>query len=258
VVPTTWLSVLFYVLLIAPGLLYDLLAARRRPLANESAFHEISRTVLAGLIFSMCSFVVLEGIDRFVRGWLPDTRELIFHSSLYLPSHYTIVVRALVAEGLLAFAFVWLFHFIQLRFTRARLRPVSTWTRVLRQELEPGFVPYVEVRLTNGMTYVGRVGHFTHDLDIADRELILVPLLFVQQPGGRLTDMPSEWQRIVISGEAIQSMAVQYRKDHTGSRQSAVVGVSRIASGIKAKLIKHQKNRAVEPVPDDFPGESVA
>ena len=57
---------------------------------------------------------------------------------------------------------------------RARLRPVSTWTKVFREECPPGCRPHVQVRLANGMTYIGQVGHFTADLETADREIVLV------------------------------------------------------------------------------------
>lgn len=210
-IPTSWLSVLFYLLLVAPGLLYDLLATRRRPLANESTFREISRIILASLIFSIVSFSLLLTVGSFIKGWLPDITQLLFHPSVYLPGHYFIAVRALITEGIIAFALVGGLHLAQLWRTDVRLRPVSTWTRVLRQELPRGCVPYVEVRLDNGMTYIGRVGHFTADLDSAERELVLVPYLYIQAPGGVLTDMPHEWQRLIISGDQIQSMTVQYR-----------------------------------------------
>jgi uncharacterized membrane protein YdfJ with MMPL/SSD domain len=70
-VPTTWLALLFFVLLVAPGLLYDLLAERYRAKAGESVFREISRTVLASLIISTLSFSILLAIRLMRPAWMP-------------------------------------------------------------------------------------------------------------------------------------------------------------------------------------------
>jgi hypothetical protein len=47
--PSSWLSVVLFFLLIAPGPLFDLLADKRRALAKESAFRELGRTILASV-----------------------------------------------------------------------------------------------------------------------------------------------------------------------------------------------------------------
>jgi len=51
VVPSSWLSVVLFFLFIAPGLLLDLLSEQRRAGFSESAFREISRILLASLVF---------------------------------------------------------------------------------------------------------------------------------------------------------------------------------------------------------------
>ena len=50
-VPSSVAAVLCFMLLVAPGLLFDMLAARRRAGTPESAFHEASRVVLASLAY---------------------------------------------------------------------------------------------------------------------------------------------------------------------------------------------------------------
>jgi Family of unknown function (DUF6338) len=49
VVPGSWLSVLLFFLLVAPGLVFDLLSQRRRAGSPESGFREVSRVVLSSL-----------------------------------------------------------------------------------------------------------------------------------------------------------------------------------------------------------------
>jgi Family of unknown function (DUF6338) len=212
-VPTTWLAVLFYVLLVAPGLLYDLLAERRRAKISESAFREASRTVLASLIISIISFSILAVIRWAHPAWMPDPNRLLGGAGDYIARHYRLILRTLLLEGGIALGIAGGFQWARTRRVRARLRPVSTWTKVFREECPQGFLPYVQVRLANGMTYVGQVGHFTADLETSDRELVLVPPLYVKKPDGQLKDMASEWQRIVVSGESVESLVVQYRPD---------------------------------------------
>lgn len=212
-VPTTWLAVLFFVLLVAPGLLYDLLADGRRAKAGESVFREVSRTVLASLIISTLSVSILVAIRWARPEWMPDPDRLFSGTGDYVVRHYRLILRTLLLEGGIALVIAAGFHWVQARRLRARLRPVSTWTKVFREECPPGCRPHVQVRLANGMTYIGQVGHFAADLETADREIVLVPPLYVKRPEGQLKDMPFEWQRIVLSGASVESLVVQYRPD---------------------------------------------
>jgi hypothetical protein len=224
VVPTTWLTVLFFVLLIAPGLLYDLLAERQHAKISESTFREASRTVLASIIISTISLSLLAIIRWAHAAWMPDPDRLFRGESNYAAVHYRLILRALLLEGGIGLAIAFFFQLFRTKRFRARLRPVSTWTKVFREECPKGFLPYVQVRLANGMTYIGQVGHFTADLETSDRELVLVPPLYVKAPSKQLVDMPHEWQRIVISGEAVASLVVQYRPDprHSSAESNAI------------------------------------
>jgi Family of unknown function (DUF6338) len=219
-VPTTWLTVFFYGLLVAPGLLYDLLAERRRVKVGESVFREISRTILASLIISIISFSILAVVRSVRPAWMPNPGQLFADTGGYVAGHYRLILRTLLIEGGIALGIAGGLQWMRLRRVRARLRPISTWTKVLREECPRGFLPHVQVRLSNDMTYIGRVGYFTADLETSDRELVLVPPLYVKKPDGAMRDMGPDWQRIVISGESVQSMAVQYRPDPSPSALS--------------------------------------
>jgi Family of unknown function (DUF6338) len=219
-VPSNWLTVFFYAVLIAPGLLYDLLAERRRVKASESLFREASRTVLASLIISVASFGILAVVRSVRPGWMPAPHQLFADSPRYVGSHYRLILRTLLIEGGIALSIAGGIQWIRLRRVQSRLRPISTWTKVFREECPSGFVPHVQVRLSNGMAYIGRVGHFTADLEGSDRELILIPPLFSKKPDGTLKDMATEWQRVVLTGDSVQSMMVQYRLDPCPSQPS--------------------------------------
>lgn len=200
-------------LLVAPGLLYDLLAERRRVKVDESVFREISRTILASLIISVISFSILAVVRSVRPAWMPNPGQLFADTGGYVAGHYRLILRTLLIEGGIALGIAGGLQWMRLRRVRARLRPISTWTKVLREECPRGFLPHAQVRLSNDMTYIGRVGYFTADLETSDRELVLVPPLYVKRPDGDMRDMGPDWQRIVISGESVQSMVVQYRPD---------------------------------------------
>jgi hypothetical protein len=252
-VPTTWLALLFFVLLVAPGLLYDLLAERYRAKAGESVFREISRTVLASLIISTLSFSILLAIRLMRPAWMPDPDRLISGTSsgYYITRHYWLILRTLLLEGGIALAIAAGFQWIRAKRVRARLRPVSTWTKVFREECPPGFLPYVQVRHSNGMTYVGQVGHFTADLETADREMVLVPPLYVKKPDGQLKDMPSEWQRVVLSAASVDSLVVQYRPDpRLPSTKGLAECLRRLPGWVRARIIPDGR-----PIPVETSGQ---
>lgn len=213
-VPGTWLSGLFFVVLVAPGLLFDLLSERRRAGVAESTFREISRVVLASVAFSGLSLAILAVGRAVVPSWLPDPRQLFFGGDLasYLAGHYRLVLRALVAEVAIALlAAVGLHLILTRRAGGATIRFVSPWTKVFRHECPAGYRPEARVRLNDGTMYVGAVGHFTSDLEPEGRELVLVPPLWSKSPtDATLAAVPEEWQRIVIRATNIDSLTVRY------------------------------------------------
>ena len=98
VVPSTWASLLVFGLFVAPGLLFDLLAARRRTGLPESTFHEISRVVLASTAFSAIGIgaVVLIHLSR--PGWVPDPRRALLEPKPYLVDNLGRLTFAIVVQ----------------------------------------------------------------------------------------------------------------------------------------------------------------
>lgn len=216
-IPSTWLSVVFFLFLVAPGVCFDLLAERRRAGLSESAFREASRIVLASTCFSSVGFLVLALLRASAPSWMPDPGDLLgTEGHSYLATHYRLILRALLSEAGVALAAACLCDRLLSRNGRAHLRSMSTWTRVIRQECPAGHVPHVRLRLASGAVYVGRVADFTADLDPDGRELILMPPLFSKTGTQPLADMPSEWQRLIVSGSAVETLAVQYRPPPSG------------------------------------------
>lgn len=214
-VPSSGLAVVFFVLLIAPGLLFDLLAERRRATAAESAFREASRVVLASLVFTLAGFVVIALLRIAKPSWMPDPRLLFAHPHEYLVAQYRLLFRALLIEVLVALGLSYAVHRLLARGDGAGLRPVSLWRKAVREDCPSGYAPYARVRLTNGTVFLGAVAHYTADLELGDREIALSPPLFSNTAGQPLTEMPVEWQRVVLAGTQVESVTLQYRRKAT-------------------------------------------
>jgi hypothetical protein len=215
VVPSTWLSIVFFLLLIAPGLLFDLLAERRRAGAEESAFREASRVALGSTVFSGIALTALAVVRAVRPEWMPDPRRLLSDQQQYLADEYRLVLRALVIQVLLALLLAWLTHLTLSKVTGAPIRQRSAWSTVFRHDLPAGKQAHARVRLADGTTYVGEVAHFNADLKRADRELVLAPPLYSATKGNELGDVPAEWTRVVISADQIAVLSVQYRPKQT-------------------------------------------
>src|SRR6266511_2567769 len=106
-VPGSWLSVLLFFLLIAPGLLFELLSERRRAGFPESGFREFSRFVLGSLAFSSFAFTLLAILRTVHPAWMPDPRRLLESRDSYAMDHYRLILRTLALQGSLALTAAW-------------------------------------------------------------------------------------------------------------------------------------------------------
>lgn len=217
-VPSTWLSIVFFLLLIAPGLLFDLLAERRRAGAEESAFREASRVALGSMVFSGVALGVLSLVRAARPEWMPDPGRLLADQQQYLADEYRLVLRALVIQVLIALLLAWWTHLAIAKVTGAPIRQRSAWAAVFRHDLPAGTQAHARVRLTDGTTYLGHVAHFNADLKRADRELVLAPPLYAATKGNKLGDVPAEWTRVVVSADQIAALSVQYRPKQKKAR----------------------------------------
>lgn len=215
-VPSSWLTVVLFLLLVSPGLLFDLLAMRRRTGAVESAFHETSRIVLASLGFTVVALAALAIVGALAPGLMPDPKGLLDPNGTYPVDHWPAVVGALAAEAGIAHGAVLLTHWVLARRGGARIRPVSAWTALFRRDVPAGHHAYVRLRLAGGVVYAGSVLSFTSDLPLADRELVLGPPLYSKTGDRPLTPLPADYARVLIRGAMIETMAVEYRATAQG------------------------------------------
>jgi hypothetical protein len=213
VAPSTWLSVLLFLLFVAPGLTFDLLSQRRRAGLSDSAFREISRIVLASLFFSGAALGVLVALYFLGVGWLPaPARLLAADGGNYARANLDLVSYALLVEVGLALALATAFHVILQMRTSAYIRQTSAWTRVFRRDCPADHDVYVRVKLDDGSIYVGLLANFTADLEVSGRELVLAPPLYTKPKAGQLQLIPENFQRLVIKGDNAVVLSVDYRR----------------------------------------------
>jgi hypothetical protein len=189
-----------------------MLAERRRAGLDESAFREASRVVFASLVFSGIATAMLLLLRSIKSSWMPDPRQLLLHEDTYFGARYGLILRALVIELGIALILALCTHkFLSKRQGGESIRQLSGWTQAFKRDRPVDHEVYVRVRLTSGSVYSGKVGHFTAGLDTEDRELVLAPPLSAKPPTGSMTPLPPLYQRVVLRGEAIDVISVDYR-----------------------------------------------
>lgn len=221
-VPTDWLAVLLFLVLVAPGMLFELLARRRRATLPESAFVLISRVILVSVAINVLVLLIFAVVQWHWPALVPDPAAMIRNGSDYVADNYRLVLVALLAQALLAASLVYLAHLILANGSGASTHTVSAWARVFRQERPKGHIASVRVKLTDGAVFAGHVSSYSSDHEIGDRELVLAPPLFSKAPGGgELQTLAETYKRLVLRGDAIVSVAVQYGANSKRSGEPA-------------------------------------
>lgn len=210
--PSTWLGVLLFLLLIAPGLLFDLLSDRRRAVVKESAFREVGRTILASLGFGAVGLAIASLAHVAWPAVFADPAALIgAGAATYLQDGAIHVAALITIQTSAALAAAgganW---YLQRRSHNARLRAVSAWFDVFRRERPEETVPYARVRTKSGVVWAGTVIEYSPDLEIADRELVLGTPLASSKTNAELKPLPSVWQRVLLRDDEIQWITVKY------------------------------------------------
>ena len=212
-IPSTFLSGLVFLLLIAPGVLWDLFAKRRKVPSAESTFRETSRVVLYSSALSLMSVGVMILIGRVRPRWFLSPRDFLANPEGFYKTHPLIVWRVIFFEALIACLIVFIPNVRLLMKQGWSLREISPWQKVFRDDLpKENHSVHVRVRLHSGKIYVGRVADYTPDFEMADREIVLSQPLWSHPAGENASKFPNEWQRLIIPASSIESIAVRYSK----------------------------------------------
>ena len=222
--PTTLLSLVLFVTLLAPGLCFFLARDALRPQRELSAFRETAVAVLVGL---GCDLIILLGfaLIRWVAPSLtPDVRRLLLHPYQYSIQHLAFL--GWWGFGLLAAACA-----IGFRAGRLKTLRVPTlhakWPPITLRKIEMGPIRfestwytlfhghedelvYCSCTLEDGTWVGGYLKSFSTEVEeSADRELLLVaPIRF--RPAGLEKAALIDTSAFVVSARRLMFMDVQY------------------------------------------------
>jgi hypothetical protein len=171
---------------------------------------------LGSLAFSGFAFALLIILRTILPASMPDPRRLLESGNSYVQTHYRLILQALLLHVSLALTAAWGWHtYLARKQGGATIRPVSTWTQVFKRDCPKNHDAYVRVRLEGGVIYSGLVAHFSVDLEVDGRELILAPPMASKTGEHPMTPLPQQYQRVVIRGSTIEVIAVEYRPKRT-------------------------------------------
>lgn len=143
-IPSTTGAVIAFFLFVAPGLLFDLLAARRRAGVPETTFREASRVVLASTAFTALA-VALLAVPSLA---IPPARRWIYDwlsGRVAVNATQPTVLATMIAVAAVACALASVTHWHLSRGGSA-LRATSAWSQVFRTDAPPGSAPYLRVK----------------------------------------------------------------------------------------------------------------
>lgn len=229
-VPSTVGSLLGFLGLIAPGLVFELRRERRRPSYEESVFREISRLALVSLVFTMLSLSIVLALCSWIdHSYLPDVNRWVVEGNVYLKAKYGSVLLAFLLELAFACALAALWDGFLSRSATGNMTPWPSWYLLFREFRPAGTKPWVHLQLENGAEYWGYMANYTATDDLERREISLRgPRLtwrsgqpqasrrFLREPVVPETQRLDEWDTVTVRGDKIVAMTVTYISDETG------------------------------------------
>ncbi|RSM87445.1 hypothetical protein DMH04_10460 [Kibdelosporangium aridum] len=209
-VPSTAAAVVVFLLLVTPGIAFELLWQRTRPRRDESTFIEISRVLLAGVVFSGSATVVVAVAAAVVPGSAADPAVLLRDGNRYMTEHPRLVLVTLAATVLLALCAAVATHAL-LTPPMRRIAQETVWHTAFSRMAPTGARVFLSVQLKDGTTITGYTAGYSTEPDPAKRDLLLVAPLTIRPPGAAEPDqLTRSWQTLVVAGGDISTIAAAY------------------------------------------------
>jgi hypothetical protein len=219
VVPDTIGGIVVLVLLVLPGLAFELMRQRRSAGRDDSTFVEVSRILVAGLALGAVTSTLLAFVS------LIGPRSIVslyglFTSRRWITEHLLVSGWTAWAYGLLSVTLAALTAAISPGMSYVGLNHAeSGWVtafdrlpRLMKTALELPETPIVRlsVRLTDGTVYVGDRAEFSVGSSPEARELLLAGELLSRPPGSSKAEPVSGWHRILLREDQISDILIQY------------------------------------------------
>ncbi len=224
-IPQTAAALLAFLLLVAPGIVYENLRERRRPKVDQTTFREVSGIALASLSFSILSMAALAGVRARVPKFMPDPGRWLREGHLYVNGNYRLIAGFALAELVLAVGLAVAWSWARGHGRQPSIFKVSTWYRVFRELPPTGAETFVRVFTQSGVEYFGKVISYTTDFDLASRELFLGEPLWRRLPKETgFTLLRPPWRWLILPGPAIQGIWVSYLQSPTETPKDMSAG----------------------------------
>ena len=230
-VPETLGALLLFVLLVVPGMLFELLRQRRRLPFEQTSLEEAARIVLWSVVFDAVGIGVVAGVSRLHPSSVVSPAEISrLGASAYWRAHYMAVVLTaamvcLVASGVAGLTHRSLNHpkregwayKLQAKFENflrhgdgKRIEHAPVWQEVFRNKRPTGMETAVTVIKKDGSMWMGLLGGYTPS-DRDDRDLVLKQPVQVFRPKATTAQkLPEDWLLVVIPGREISEVLVRY------------------------------------------------
>jgi hypothetical protein len=221
VVPSSAGSLVGLLLVLAPGIWYELIRLRSRPGRGDSTFVEASRILLAGVLVSLAVLVLLGTVRAINPRLLADPQALLSQPA-YLASHLGAVTWTLVWFLIFAMTIpvAWLYN-TPGKAAHAEIRQESLWVsyfdRIPRREaarkgLPPHDFVYLQVRTDSGVLYRGRLSGYDNSPELDGRELAISgPNLITKPVGEEWSSLAADgWNSVIFPVDEIKDIHVLY------------------------------------------------
>lgn len=208
-VPDSLAALVSFLLLLAPGIVWQLQRARYRPAVKESALIEVSRVVIASLAATGAAAAILAWWV-----WMPLYRHAEAASTSTSPLTPVPYIAAVVATSLLACGLALLVSLVKWP-GRAPINEGRIWSQGFI-DLRPADAraTYLTVELLDHTIWKGELLGFDSDPEDTHRSLAIGPPVRRRRPDGKeFDDLDDRWRLVILPESQIKSIQVVYSKN---------------------------------------------
>ncbi|MEU4364367.1 DUF6338 family protein [Promicromonospora sp. NPDC023987] len=231
-----------FLLLLAPGALWQLIRARYKPSVKETTLSELARVVLISLLATTAASLVL-----LFPVWLPlfrhaDSISLGTPNSMasVLPYLAGVVATSATACGLVLIvtAHIW-----------PEKPPISegrVWSQAfVESKPDDADSPFLTVELLDGTIWRGELATFDADPEDANRNLALTSPLRRKRPGEQFKNKDGRGSRLVLLPEVqVKSIQVEY---HKATAAGAIESEKKPHPILRRLRVAARRDNAAEP-----------
>jgi hypothetical protein len=219
--PQTLVSLVAFVLLVVPGLVFERRRERRRIVGLRSGFRETSEVVLASVVLVAVAGVLVLLLGRlFGRGHVVDLDAYLRDPTEYVKGHRLSTGRTLVATVALASGLAFVADLALAKVTPAgKFVHSPPWVTLTSGKFKPkDTVAYVSIEMKSGVTYLGMLASYELDSEtLATRTLVLrshpkCPIRVRPAGTSKPTEHSPEWVYLVVDVGDIAAASLSYMK----------------------------------------------